>query len=305
MAEKPGGITNGKDTNPITETDNRMMRSTEDFAKDLSSWDGPEAETEEIRESIEATRSQMSGTIDAIQEKLSYANISEQVKAGVSEQISEAYESAKNSLYQGTVEKAGKFMKNVGQEIKEINNSIPAGAKSVVPFALIGLGVGLFFLNSRKTASTPEYRFKPSGRSSADFEGTEPSLLSSAQNKVADTASSAYENASEKAGTAYRAVADTAGDAYTKAGELGTKAVDQYRHYSNENPLAIGAAALALGAVVGWAIPGTRYEGEMMGETRDNLLAKAEDTARDAVHKVQEVGEQAAKSFNEGTPGIL
>ena len=66
-----------------------------------------------------------------------------------------------------------------------------------------------------------------------------------------------------------------------------------------ENPLAVGAVALALGAAVGMAIPTTRVENKWMGETRDNLLQQAKDTAGDAVEKVQEVAGQVAGQVTE------
>ena len=79
-------------------------------------------DTDQIRAQIEETRSQMGETIDAIQEKLSFQNISEQVKEQVSETINSAIETAKDSVYGATIGnlgKAGKFMQNVGKEISK------------------------------------------------------------------------------------------------------------------------------------------------------------------------------------------
>jgi hypothetical protein len=42
-----------------------------------------------------------------------------------------------------------------------------------------------------------------------------------------------------------------------------------------ENPLAAGALAVAVGAAIGLACPATDYEDRAMGETRDQALAKA------------------------------
>jgi hypothetical protein len=39
-----------------------------------------------------------------------------------------------------------------------------------------------------------------------------------------------------------------------------------------ENPLMIGAAAVALGAIVGFAFPATEKENELLGETRDRVM---------------------------------
>src|SRR5687767_9913099 len=60
--------------------------------------DEPE-DTEQIKARIEETRSQMGETIDAIQERLSLANIQEQV----SETVNNAIESAKDTAYDATI----------------------------------------------------------------------------------------------------------------------------------------------------------------------------------------------------------
>src|SRR4051812_19328735 len=70
-------------------------------------------ETENIKGQIEETRSQMGETLDAIQEKLSFSNISEQV----SEHVHNAVETGKEAVYDATIGKAAGFMKNVTNNI--------------------------------------------------------------------------------------------------------------------------------------------------------------------------------------------
>ena len=83
-----------------------------------TSEDAPE-ETEQLRAQIEETRSQMGETIDAIQEKLSFQNISDQVKESVSEHISSAFETAKDTVYDATIRKAGDFMQSMNKSINQ------------------------------------------------------------------------------------------------------------------------------------------------------------------------------------------
>src|SRR5690349_16045541 len=71
------------------------------------------AETEHIKAQIEETRAQMGETIDALQERLSFSNLSEQV----SDHVSNAIETATNTLYDATVGKAVGYMKNMGDGI--------------------------------------------------------------------------------------------------------------------------------------------------------------------------------------------
>jgi ElaB/YqjD/DUF883 family membrane-anchored ribosome-binding protein len=80
---------------------------------------------------------------------------------------------------------------------------------------------------------------------------------------------------------------------------LSRRAQTQYEQTLEENPLAIGAIALALGAVVGMAIPSTRYENQLLGDTRENLVQSVEDAARGAFERVQEVAGEVTKQVQD------
>lgn len=301
-----------KDSGILTETDKDIISTvanntedefTEKYTDEVSDSDSDDPDR--IRSEIEKTRREMSETIDEIQERLSYENISEQV----SERVSEAVDSAKTAAYQATIGKAGKFMKNVGREIKVMGREISKteAGKTVlsnpVPFALIGLGAGVLLFNAfgKKKKSS----HAGNGRD-YDYEKDSPSMLKSAGNKAGDaydsiseTTNKTYKNVSNFAGRAYNGVAgaagsayetvtDTAHQAYDKAGELGHQAREQYDHYIEENPLAVGAVAFAVGAAVGLAIPASRYESDLLGDTRDQLMQKARQQFKGLLHRAGE-----------------
>ena len=284
-------------------------------------------DTDQIRAQIEETRSQMGETIDAIQEKLSFQNISEQVKEQVSEHINSAIETAKDSVYGATIGnlgKAGKFMQNIGKEISNTEAGKFA-RKNPFPLVLIGLGVGLLAYEgfsggkSRRTYRYSDYDNDPRNRGQRD--SATVSTLKSATGKISDTASSAYDSVSATTGnaiesvkgaatSAYGTVADTANKAYEgvsnyantayeKAGEYGHQARETYDYYLEENPLAVGAVALAVGAAIGLAIPATRYESEVMGEYSQQLLDRAQTAAGDLVDRVKEVAAEAKTTLSE------
>ena len=94
MAEKTNELetTGSSDAVSIAagaQNEEQIEREFDDLAVD------PPDETEQIKARIEETRSQMGETIDAIQDRLSFANISEQV----SETVSNAIETAKDTAY--------------------------------------------------------------------------------------------------------------------------------------------------------------------------------------------------------------
>jgi len=307
-------------------------------------------ETEQLREQIEETRRGMGETIDAIQEKLSFANISEQVQAQVSEQISGAVETAKDVFY----DKAGAIVNTVGRGFKEIGKTDLAKRAKQNPtaLALIGAGVGALLVGllingkkSKRKKSSYRYDYDSSDDYSSDddvryTDGSRRELTSSqsnerresiaqsARSRIGDTASSAYESVSGAAGTAYagvtsaassvyetvgsaagktyegvgsvadktyQGVTSAAGFAYDKAGDLGGQVKINYDHYIEENPLAVGAVALTLGAAVGFAIPLTAKENEYLGEYRDQVVEKAQEAAQDAIGSVKQLATDAQK----------
>jgi ElaB/YqjD/DUF883 family membrane-anchored ribosome-binding protein len=77
------------------------------------------------------------------------------------------------------------------------------------------------------------------------------------------------------------------------------RARGQFDTMLEENPLAVGAAALALGVVVGLSVPETSYENRMMGPMRDNLMDKAQEVAEDTMQKVERVAEEAGRTIQD------
>jgi ribosome recycling factor len=250
-------------------------------------------ETEEIRERIEETRQEMGETIHAIEKKLSFENISEQA----SEKASEVYQTAKKEVYQATVGKAGKIMNNVSREINK-SGILNKAANNPLPLFLIALGAGLLYFNGNRKNNRASSNGGKTRRNMYGGE-TDSSIIETAQNKIGGAANSAYGAAAGAVNSAYDAVGDTAGTTKETIGNLGAKARRQYNQQINENPLAVGAVAVALGAIVGLAIPSTEYEDELLGETRQNLVSKARNAANETVEKVKQVAGNAANAVSE------
>lgn len=281
-------------------------------------------ETEQLKAQIVETRKEMGETIDAIQEKLSIANISEQVKDQVSEHISDAFETAKDTVYGATLGKMGGFMKNVNKGVNEISklDVVQKAWQNPAALSLIGLGLGMLLVNAYSKRSYDYKRKSRKGLPASERAAqNRPSALRAAQDRVTGAASGAYENVSNVTGSAYESVSgaassayesvtDVAGDAYSgvndfahqaygKVGDYGSQAREQYDYHIEENPLAVGAVAFAVGAAIGMAIPSTAYESELLGEYRQQVFDKAQSAAGDLVGKVKEVASEAQKTLGE------
>lgn len=323
MAEKSGELKGLDNLDPVSTAagagNDQFLEKysvSDDRALDARSSDEPE-DTEQIKARIEETRSQMGETIDAIQDRLSFANISEQV----SETVSNAIETAKDTAYDATIGKAVNFMKDVGDGVTS-SGAFKTAKNNPFPLALIGIGTGLLVyqayakkssyrgsnggnygrrLADGRDRTTGESTFDSARQSIGNVAGKAYDGISdtatSALDTVANVAGSAYEGVAGKLSTAYTGAGDLAHRAYDRAGEYGTMAHEKYDEYLEENPLALGAIALAVGAAVGLSIPSTNYEGRLMGEARENLVQKAQDAAGTLVDKAKQVASEAGQTI--------
>jgi hypothetical protein len=64
-------------------------------------------------------------------------------------------------------------------------------------------------------------------------------------------------------------------------------------------PLAVGVASLAVGLLAGLALPATRREDELLGDTRDELVESARDAGKDALARGKEAAQDAARRVKE------
>jgi hypothetical protein len=74
------------------------------------------------------------------------------------------------------------------------------------------------------------------------------------------------------------------------------------RSYAQENPLAVGAAVVALGIGAGLLIPSSRHERRLMGPARDRLLGRAQgvaEQARGAAHHIEETTRQTGRDVQQ------
>jgi len=196
-----------------------------------------------------------------------------------------------------------------------------------IPFALIGAGTAMLLMNLRNRDTSSANYSRRSGRAltgTAGYRSSDASYSQSSEGMV-DRAKHTYENAIDTAkhkyDDAYDSVAGAASSAYEKvagaadstysgaiglvskakdrAGDLGHTVQENYEYYAEEKPLALAAAAVAVGAAIGFALPSSRYESEMMGEARDNLLEKAEATAGQFVDQAKATATNAGKAATE------
>ena len=235
-------------------------------------------EVEANRVEIERTRTDMSETVDAIQNKLSPQNIKEQAK-----------EQAKDTA------------KGAGSTIMETIRENP------VPAALTGIGLGWLFVSATRSSSSsssgqearyrgdraydypptydrvpPDYDYPPRYEERGTSGPPAGQALEQAQGRVGDTASQAQERVGQIASQAQSRVSQLSG----RAQEQARRAGGGFQRMLQENPLAVGALAVSVGAAVGLTVPQPCQEHEVMGEARDSRVEKAQEKAQEAQQRV-------------------
>ena len=129
--------------------------------------------------------------------------------------------------------------------------------------------------------------------------------VSSAADRARDAVSEAGDRARgmvSGAGQRARSVVDDVGArtknyasrASSQMTDASRRAGSQLSYWMDHNPLAVGAAAMVIGAAVGMALPESRREQELMGDTRDRLFDRAQAMAGDAVDRAKQTARDMA-----------
>jgi ElaB/YqjD/DUF883 family membrane-anchored ribosome-binding protein len=77
------------------------------------------------------------------------------------------------------------------------------------------------------------------------------------------------------------------------------RAKDSFSTLVDEQPLALGAIGIAIGAIIGASLPNTRREDELLGRTRDRALERAKEVGSQQYAKVREKATTAAERAQE------
>lgn len=264
------------------------------------------SETDEIRGEIERTRIEMKDTIGEIQDRLRPDHLLQQAKDGVREaavgKAKTIMSSASETAY-GAAQRARGYGNHLAWYAKEhpIRMAITAGV------------VTWLCMRNRGSSSQQYFGASDTLWDQDEYLPMEPSL----RDRVSDAASSARQTVGEFASTAKQAVGEYASTAREKAGEYAATATETVNEYAqsaassaraasirarsaagtattavddfvNENPLAAGAIAVAVGAAIGLAVRSTRYEDRALGSTRDQALAKAKNLASNLTQDVSD-----------------
>lgn len=213
----------------------------------------------QLEREVDERRAHMGETLNALEEKLSPNHLIEQVLDY----------SRKNG---------GEFSRNLVNTVK--NNPVPT----------LLTAVGLAWLMSGQNKSTPAYQTHSTqthstGDSTASRYGTH-----------ADTSTShSAANIKHRAADMTSHLRDQAQQSSESLRHQGQRARAGFSQLLEEQPLAIGALGIAVGALLGGSLPSTQAEDRLMGGTRDKLADKATHQVKETYEKAADLGQKAAQ----------
>lgn len=262
-------------------------------------------ETAVIKHEIERARVEMSETIGEIQDRLRPELLLQQAKDGVKE---------------AAVEKARSIMSSAGETAATVAYQARGYGDSLASYARqhplqVALTVGALTWWMMRGRGDSEEWYGSADTSWDESEGRSYRDGRSLTNRVGEYASSARDTVGEYASTARDTVGDYASSARETVGEYAESARDRAMQASEaarraagsagsaldnfvtDNPLAVGAIALAVGAAIAMSVPASEIENRTMGEARDRAWERASKAATEIKDNVTKKVEDVAENF--------
>jgi ElaB/YqjD/DUF883 family membrane-anchored ribosome-binding protein len=258
---------------------------------------------QEIEREIEATRERMGRDIDELGERLSPDNLKREARNAIS---GKAHDLAHNVGEQARHQ--GSRMMDFIQENTSLVAAMGLGAVWLIQQRNRGEISGDRM--ARFAYTGPERRREGLTGRIADRASSLRESVSSTAGDVVERASDLTHRAGERASDLTHRAGERASDLTHRAGErardLGTRAKDQTRRARGglermvqESPLAVAAGVAVLGLACGLLVPETEREQRLMGPARDDLVNRAQETARRVKDAAVEAGQELRESVRD------
>ena len=240
--------------------------------------------SDEIRADIELTRERLGQTVETLGAQLNPSHLAQRVKDSVRE--------ATIGRVQDMATRAKETAVDSGRGIANVIRENPVQA------AIVAAGIGWMLMKNRDRESERRYRYD---RDYDDRERGEPNMVQRAMSGSASVAEDAASGVKEMASDVADKAKDVAHDVSEKAKTATHRVANKSRSTMHEiedryqdSPIALGAFAVAAGLAIGFAMPASRKEAEIMGGVRDELVDKAKEQLSETTEKVENVVERAA-----------
>lgn len=230
----------------------------------------------QLEREVDERRAHMGETLNALEEKLSPNHLIEQVLDY----------SRKNG---------GEFSRNLVNTVK--NNPIPT----------LLTAVGLAWLIAGQNKSSSGHQSHAMTSTTSDTARMRyGSDTTTSHSSMGQSASHSAANLKHRAANMTSHLRDQAQHTSESLRHQSQRAQAGFSQLLEEQPLAMGALGIAIGALLGGSLPSTQTEDRLMGSSRDTLADKASHQVKETYEKAAELGQKAvqeAQSENRPSSG--
>jgi ElaB/YqjD/DUF883 family membrane-anchored ribosome-binding protein len=294
-------------------------------------------EVDQLVEEIEVTRVEMTGTVEQIGDRLDPKNIVADAKETVREATVGKVENMANTAGE-MVSNAGQTAQEAGSGLVQTirRNPIPAAMAGIglgwLAMSARSSGSGSNWSNRQYTGgrySTDRYAGYEGYGASGTWDtgamggnawaagGAQPSgQMSGGQGigdkvgQVGETAGQAVSDVQQRAGEVVGQVGQTVGQTASQVGQTASQVPQQVQGVARQvgdnagrmfqdNPLAMGAIAVAVGTAIGMVLPTTQVERQVIGKPASQVMEKAEEAASQALGQVEQTAREAEDQARE------
>ena len=284
----PGTGTSGRGRGRDSTTDVEQTPGDYRALPRSDSHDETEETTSDIRSQIDRTREDMGETIDAIQDRLSPRNMVAQAAGSMRD--------ATVDKVRGLAQSAQEHLPSWGSQRRRPGSNASDGystnglmetiRENPLPAALAAASIAWLAVRIRR-APRPRTSDRAIHGSS---QGSDAYAHEARIDVHVDPTQGAHSLSGSESGNWGRATGSHRGTA-EQVREVKRRA----RRLTDQNPLAAGAMAAAVGVAIGLTIPETAREDELMGEARDALVERGRQTVRDAAGRVQDAAAEVQR----------
>lgn len=210
---------------------------------------------EQLEREIDEERAHLSHTLDVLEGKLSPGELFDKVIGY-------------------TKKNSGEFSRNLVDTVS--HNPIPS----------LMTAIGITWMMYQQNQSS-------SNRASVSGDSGVKDKVSNVKERLGGKTEDMKHRASDKAHQASESMRQRTDHLKQSGREQAQKVSQGFNHMLEEQPLALGAIGVALGALLGASLPPTRQEDRMMGEARDRIAGKASQATEQKVEEAKLAGKQA------------
>jgi ElaB/YqjD/DUF883 family membrane-anchored ribosome-binding protein len=233
-----------------------------------------QTEAAAVRADIDETRIEMGGTLGELGDRLDPSHLIDQAKENVRE---------------ATIGRVEDTAKGVSDMVLDTIKKNP------IPAAMAGLGLALLWKNrsengSHESAFKADYGYpaRPSNMYQGEASSDIRSKVGDAVSTVGDAASTVGDSVGGAVSSAARSAQHATGQVVDSAGATAEQVGWKLDSFMQANPVAMGAIAAGVGAVVGSLLPETDKEREILGDASRQVGSVVRDTVDQATLKAEE-----------------